>query len=86
MLTRPFRLLGERLEINADASGGRLAVEILDAAGQSLKGHVSRPIRADSLRTVPQWSGAEDLSKLRGRTVRLRFTLENAKLYAFQVR
>jgi len=86
VLTRPFRLLGDRLEINADASRGRLQVEILDAAGRPLEGLASRPIRTDSLRSVPRWSGAEDLSKLEGRTVRIRFTLENTKLYAFRVR
>ena len=40
----------------------------------------------DALRIVPRWQAAKDLSKLKGQTVRVKFTLENANLYAFQVR
>jgi hypothetical protein len=85
-LTKPFELAGDRLEINADASRGSLQVEILDTAGRPLKGYVSNPIRTDALRIVPEWNEAKDLSKLKGQTVQVRFTLENAKLYAFHVR
>jgi len=37
----------------------------------------------DELRLKPQWKSGGDLSRLKGRTVKLRFTLRNTKLYAF---
>ena len=37
---------------------------------------------ADELRLTPKWTSGSLLS-LQGRTVKLRFTLQNAKLYAF---
>ena len=86
LLTRPFKLVGDRLEINANARRGTLRVEILDAAGRSLRGYVSKPIGADAPRIAVKWNDANDLSKLRGQTVQVKFTLVNAKLYAFQVR
>jgi hypothetical protein len=85
-LTKPFVFVGDRLEVNADARGGNLRVEVLDARGNPLKGYVSQPITTDALRTVPKWQEVSDLAKLKGQTVRLKFTLKNAKLYAFQVR
>jgi len=35
------------------------------------------------LRLTPQWKSSGDLSSLKGKTVRLKLTLQNAKLYAF---
>ncbi len=35
------------------------------------------------LRLKPQWKSGGDLSQLKGKTVKLRFTLHNAKLYSF---
>jgi len=35
------------------------------------------------LRLTPKWKPGGDLSKLKGKTIKLRFTLHNAKLYAF---
>ena len=86
MLTKPFEFVGDRLKINANARDGRLRVEILDPAGRPLKGYASRVIRGDALRIEPQWQGAKSLAKLKGKTVRLRFRLTKARLYAFQVR
>ncbi|MHC4482385.1 MAG: LamG-like jellyroll fold domain-containing protein [Planctomycetota bacterium] len=42
------------------------------------------PIRADSVRHVVTWKGDPDVGNLAGQVVRLRFEMENAKLYAFQ--
>ena len=39
----------------------------------------------DELRWQPRWRKQADLSALKNQTVRLRFTLRNASLYAFQV-
>ena len=35
---------------------------------------------------VMSWQGRNDVSRLAGQTVRLRFSMKNAKLYSFQFR
>jgi hypothetical protein len=42
------------------------------------------PIRTDSVRQVVTWKGDPDVGNLAGKVVRLRFEMQNAKLYAFQ--
>ena len=84
--TTPLGLSGDRLVVNADASGGRLAVEILDSDGKSLPGYSPDdclPIAADSVRHAVKWKGRDKLPA--ERPLRLRFHLRNAKLYSFHV-
>ena len=88
--TTPALLLeGDGLELNFDGSqGGWIKVEILDAAGKPLPGHSSSDadrLSGDSLRMPVTWRGKSDLSSLRSRTVKLRFTINKGKLHAFQV-
>ncbi len=40
----------------------------------------------DSVRFRPTWRNQPDLSALTGKLVQLRITLQNARLYAFQIR
>ena len=42
------------------------------------------PITADSVRHVVTWKGNADVGNLAGQVVRLRFEMQNAKLYAFE--
>ena len=42
------------------------------------------PIRTDSVRQVVTWKGNPDVGNLAGQVVRLRFEMQNAKLYSFQ--
>jgi len=42
------------------------------------------PIRTDSVGQVVTWKGSWDVSWLAGQVVRLRFEMQNAKLYAFK--
>jgi len=42
------------------------------------------PIKGDSVRHVVKWNGSSDVSDLEGEVVRLRFEMQNAKLYAFK--
>ena len=90
VVTKPFRFLGDRLEINADAADGRLLVEVLDTAGKPVEGFTAescRPITTDGLRHNVTWSSRKHLASLKGETLRLRFHLKDgAKLYAFQFR
>jgi hypothetical protein len=90
LTTRPFRLEGNRLELNADAREGAIQVEVLDAAGNVLPEYgLDATIpgqNVDQLRHQPMWKEHADLSSLLGQTVRLRIHLDRARLYAFQVR
>jgi len=79
VVTKPFKLEGDKLEVNVDARDGSLTIELLDKNGGAVAGFSSTSKGANELRLTPKW----DLSKLKGRTVKLRFTLQNAKLYAF---
>ena len=93
LTTKPFRLLGETLEVNVNATHGEFFVEVLDEQNQSLNQadlqfgvhHAQRYANLDALRLRPRWQGGRDLSPLVGRTIRLRFHLRNASLYAFQI-
>ena len=90
VVTKPFKLEGDTLQVNVDAGGGRLQVEILDENGKSIPGFSGTDAptyeSTDKLRLEPQWKDDADLSSLAGKAVRLRFHLKNAKLYSFQIR
>lgn len=84
LMTKPFKLEGNRLEINADASRGLIKIEVTDPLGTPLEGfHVTDcgEIRENNLRIPVAWKG--DLKELAGRPVRLRFYMHRAKLYSF---
>ena len=85
--TKEFVLGGKTLEVNADASispsASSLIVEVLDSRGQVLA--VSAPINADGVALRPTWTSGKDLSEFIGSTVKLRFKMRYAKLYAYQV-
>ena len=87
--TKPFEIEGDTLELNIDAHRGSIKVEILDETGQALpafSGANAKLYRGhDRLRLQPGWKQSS-LGSLKGQTVRLRFTLQNTKLYAFQIR
>ena len=91
LVTKPFRLDGNTLEINIDAKAdkGEFHVEVLDANGKAISGYSGRNAilfrNIDSLRFRPRWKGASDLSALQGKTIRLKFHLRRSKLYAFQI-
>jgi hypothetical protein len=88
--TKPFVLEGDSLQVNVDATDGRFYAEILDADGNPIPGFTVTELkyygRVDALRLRPQWNNSEDLSSLKGKAIRLKFHLYNAKLYAFQVK
>jgi hypothetical protein len=60
---------------------------VLDADGsQPIAGYAraqGQPVILDSIDAVARWKDKADLTALAGRTVRLRFHLWNAELYAF---
>ena len=89
VVTKPFKLRGIRLRVNVKATDGELNVEVLDADGDPIKGfsgsHAKTYTGIDELRFEPPWAG-QDLSELVGEIIQLKFSLRNARLYAFQIR
>jgi hypothetical protein len=90
VITKPFKLEGDTLEVNVDASQGEFLVEILDANDKPYLGYggdinqTSKGI--DDLRFKPRWKDHQDLTGLKGQVVKLKFRMRNAKLYAFQIK
>ena len=86
--TKPLVFEGSELEVNYSTSAvGSIQVEIQDDQG--------RPQQQFALADSPEqfgdkidhrvtWSGGPDVSSFAGRTVRLRFVLKDADLYAFK--
>ena len=88
-VTKPFVLEGDALQVNVDARSGRFHVEVLNAEGEPIPGFTAGDAEfynhIDELRLKPRWKNNEDLSALRGRTIRLKFHLHDSQLYAFQI-
>jgi hypothetical protein len=89
LVTRPMTVHGKRLYVNVDAPGGEVRAEILDQQSKSLITPFSKdnciPVRGNQLKVELRWQGESDLSKLEKQTIRLRFSLKKASLYAFWV-
>jgi len=90
VVTKPFILQGNKLQVNVDAHNGQVFVEILDAICRPIPGFTFSETKiyndVDELRFEPRWKDNRDLSELNGKVVRLKFHLRNAKLYAFQIK
>ena len=89
IVTRPFRVAAEKLVLNADAHGGAIKVEILEPDGTPIPAYsgarAAMVTRIDALRHEPKWEGAGDMASLAGKEIKLRFELQSATLYSFQV-
>ncbi|MDA0835341.1 MAG: hypothetical protein O3A29_18855 [Planctomycetota bacterium] len=89
LTTRPLVFFGDTLEINANAEGGSLRVEAIDDEGNPIKGFNKTdadPLTSDDVHHILSWKGNADCHLLQGRPIRLRFHLQNAKLYSFTPR
>ena len=86
MVTKPFTFSGEKLHLNfATSAAGEIRVEILDAGGQPVPGYSlddSRALIGNEIERTVAWANGEDVSKLAGQPVRLRFVMKDADLYA----
>jgi len=80
LLTKPFKLKGEKLYVNVNAPKDELRIEVLDKEGKTLA--VSSPLNGDLPRGEVQWEKG-NLADLNEKTVSLRFVLRNAKLYSY---
>jgi hypothetical protein len=88
LTTRPVVFHGKHLFANLDAPGGELRAEVLDERNQPIapfdREHC-RAVRGDLVKQAVTWNGADDLSAVAGKPVRLRFHLTRGSLYAFWV-
>lgn len=74
------------LEVNADASGGSLFVEVLDKSGTPLTGYTASDavsFGGDSIRHIVRWKAGE---RLPIQPFRLRFRFVNANLFSYTLR
>lgn len=77
LTSAPVVIVRDVLTVSADAAGGSVTVAVLDESGRMLA--TSAAVSGD----VTDFPVAFDLKPLGGRTVRLRFTMNRARLYAF---
>ena len=89
-VTRSFVFSGSELELNYSTSAiGSVQVEVQDGEGRPLPGFLlaDAPEKfGDQIEGIFSWNGDGDLGRLAGTTVRLRFVLKDADLYAFRFR
>jgi len=88
LTTVPIQFSGRQLELNANVKeGGKISVELLDLSLNRLTGWPkSAPVTGDSLRHALTFGDRDDVSKLAGQPLILRFHLKDAELYSFAFR
>lgn len=88
MTTKPVKFQGSRLNINFSSSAaGSVRVEIQDEEGKPIPGFSLADCDdqfGDEIDRTVTWKGESDVGQLAGKSVRLRFELKDADLYAFQ--
>ncbi len=88
LTTKPLKFTGKKLELNfATSAAGSVRVEVQDAAGKPLPGFTldeAPELFGDKIDGPYSWKSGEDVSSLAGKTVRLRFVLRDADLYAYR--
>jgi hypothetical protein len=88
IVTPPLTFAGKRLILNyATSAAGSIRAEIQDAEGKPAPGFGlddMAPLFGDQLDAVVSWKGGADLTPLIGKTVRFRFVLRDADLYAIR--
>ena len=89
LITRPLRFSGKSLQINyATSAVGSVRVEIQDAEGKPIKGFAladCREMIGDRIDQAVAWKSAGvDLSSLAGKTIRLRFRMQDANLFSLR--
>ncbi len=85
LFTRIFAISESGFEINADAIGGEILVELCDGEGKPILGFEKEnciPITKDGLRIPIEWKNNPDQSILLNTAVRIKVWATNAKLYS----
>ena len=84
--TFPLIFRGSHLVLNIEA-GGSARVAITDEDGKAFPGFDLDDcdrIKGDLIQKAVTWKGNNNVTALAGRAVRLKFEMQNAKLYAFE--
>ena len=88
MLTKYFTFTGDKLVINyATSAAGEIQVEIQDINGHPIPGYNledSQLIIGNEIERIVSWKNSENVKKLEGLPVRLRFSIKDANLYSIQ--
>lgn len=89
-VTKPLVFAGRTLLLNVSTSAvGSIRVEIQGADGKPVPGFALEEcpeIWGDEIERVVAWKGGTDVGSLAGKTVRLRFAMKDADVYAFRVK
>jgi len=87
-ITKPLKFSGDRLELNYSTAGaGRIRVEIQDDRGAAIDGFTLDEcpvIHGDHISRFVKWNDSTSVSKLSGQTVRLRFVMNEADIFALR--
>lgn len=85
--TKPFVAAGTGLWLNyATSAAGHVTVEVLDENGAALPGWGVATLYGDRIAREATWPGGTKWAALAGRTLCLRFTLDDADLFSLQQR
>ncbi len=88
IVTKRLTFTGNRLLMNyATSAAGTVRVEIQDADGQPISGFTLADcpeIYGDQIDHPITWAGQSDLSRLAGKSIRVKITLSDADLYSFR--
>jgi len=86
MITKPFTFRGDRLMLNYSTSAaGGIRIEIQDEARKPIQGYALNDaveLIGNEIERSARWKTGDDVSMLAGRTVRLKFVMKDADLYA----
>jgi len=91
LITRPFTLESDRIEVNAAVHGGQIIAELVEPDPGEVRGRAVEGFTADEFDAFTgdstahrlSWGGRSDLSALRGRRLMLRMSMFHADLYSF---
>ncbi|HMO58450.1 MAG TPA: hypothetical protein PKA05_19930 [Roseiflexaceae bacterium] len=90
LTTHPLNFAGNQLTINyATSAVGSVRVEVQEAAGRPIAGYTldqSSEIYGDEIAHVVSWHSGAEIGALAGRSIRLRFVMKDADLYAIRFR
>lgn len=87
LITETFKFSGEYLFINANVKGN-LHVEILDADGKTLSGYTKNEcieFTGDNTKKNIRWINYDNLSRLKGKNIRIKFYMESGDIYSFWI-
>ena len=86
LMTKPFIVEGDRLEVNADARRGSLKIEAVEPDGERIDGFYCKDageISENGFSIPVTWKSGSKIGDLKGRMIRLKFYMRDTRLYSF---